>query len=132
MQILVTSIIHPAVTHLKLSCELYNIAPMVCATLGTMTNLEVLELSFVSDISDLRMLVGVIDECLEQLAVTALRSLVNLKIFRFPCNCTDNIVMSVGGSCRYLKCIDFHCSKVTDLSVGSILDLQYLLECEFM
>jgi hypothetical protein len=128
MQSLVRSIIHPAVTRLKLTHELYNIAPVVCATLGTMTNLEVLELSFVSDVSDLCMLVGVMDECLEQLVVTALRSLVNLKIFRFPCNCTDNIVMSVGCSCRYLKCIDFHCSKVTDLSVASILDLQCLLE----
>jgi hypothetical protein len=128
MQSLVTSIIHPAVTHLKLTYVLYNIAPMAFVTLDTLTSLQVLELSFVSDISDLRMLIGVLDEHLEQLVVAALRSLVNLKTFRFPCNCTDNIVMSVGCSCRHLKCVDFCCSKVTDMSVESILDLQYLLE----
>jgi len=77
----------------------------------TPTNLEVLELPFVSDVPNLPLLVGAVDERVKQLLVTALWSLVNLKTFGFPSNCTDNIIMSVGCSCRNM-CIDFHCSMV--------------------
>lgn len=94
---------------------------MICTqSLVTPTNLQSLELPFVSDVPDLHLLVGVVDERLEQLLVTALQSLVNLTTFRFPCSCTDNIIMSLWCSCRNMKCIDFHCSTVTNLSVGPI------------
>jgi len=102
---------------------------MICKhSLVTPTRLEALELPLVSDVRDLHMFVGVTDECPEQLLVTALWSMANLKTLAFPHNFTDNIIMTIGCSCRNMKCIDFHCSTVTNVSVGSSLDLRYLLK----
>jgi hypothetical protein len=105
---------------------------MICKhSLVTPTNLEALELHPCFRRTWLAFVgwhVRWTSERPEQLHVTALWSLVNLKTFRLPCNCTDNVIMSVGCSCRNMKCTDFHCSPVTNMSVGSNVDLQYLLK----
>ncbi|PSN37526.1 hypothetical protein C0J52_14900 [Blattella germanica] len=132
LQDLVNTVIHPAVSRLRITHDLYYLGPMICARLPALSNLEELDLLLVSDISDLRMLIGVIDACTEQLIMSAMQHLPRLKTFRFPCNCTDNIIFAVTRHCQHLERLNFHCSKVTDASIDNIVTLRNLVELNIL
>ncbi|PSN37531.1 hypothetical protein C0J52_14899 [Blattella germanica] len=132
LQDLVNTVIHPAVSRLCITKDLYYLGPMICARLPALSNLEELDLSLKYDKSDGTELTGDIDACTEQLIMSAMQHLPRLKTFRFPCNCTDNIIFAVTRHCQHLERLNFHSSKVTDASIDNIVTLKNLVELNIL
>lgn len=127
LQVLVQSIIHPAVTKLNFGSDHLHalsygyewnfVVPFVYRAIRDLSNLKKLQIGKLRCVDWTNWFVNIS-------GVAA-----NLEEFTFMCNCDDNVLEVLSESCRELRCLNVYESiYVTDSSVDAILKFQHLVQ----
>jgi hypothetical protein len=127
LQVLVSSLIHPAVTKLSFGsdhlhalsheCEWNFIVPFVCRAIRDLSYLKQLKIGRLRCVD------------WENWFVNSSGVAANLEEFTFMCNCDDTVLKVISESCGQLRCLNVYESiYVTDSSVDVILKFQHLVQ----
>jgi hypothetical protein len=128
LHVLITAIVHPSVTTIKLSEDPLHILPketyinfiepLIYDRLHSLKKLKVLRLGRCHTYDWNVKGINLTEDLLE---------------FTFMTNCNDNVVMQLAECCKYLKCLNINYStRVTDASIDAILKFQHLEELKIV
>jgi hypothetical protein len=128
LHVLVSAIVHPEVTTIKLSEDPLHILPketyinfiepLIYDRLHTLKKLRVLQL-------------GRRHTC--DWNVRSINLTQDLQEFTFMTNCNDNVLKELAECCKHLKCLNVNSStRVTDASIDAILKFQHLEELKIV